>query len=104
MVAAVVVAVVVIVTLRTGEWVSVVVVDALWESGRQREMLALVCADVLIQDRLLTEVFSALRTLVWLLTRVDAQMLVEDGTLPERTLAVHASIRLLVRVYAQVLR
>lgn len=93
---------VVIVTVRTGEWVSVV--DALWESGRQREMLALVCADVLIQDRLLTEVFSALRTLVWLLTRVDAQMLVEDGTLPERTLAVHAGIRLLVRVYAQVLR
>lgn len=93
---------VVIATVRTGEWVSVV--DALWESGRQREMLALVCADVLIQDRLLTEVFSALRTLVWLLTRVDAQMLVEDRTLPERTLAVHASIRLLVRVYAQVLR
>ncbi|EZA52838.1 hypothetical protein X777_07674 [Ooceraea biroi] len=67
-------------------------------------MLALVCADVLIQDRLLTEVFSALRTLVWLLTRVDAQMLVEDGTLPERAFAVHASVWLLVRVYAQVLR
>lgn len=63
-------------------------------------MLALVCADVLIQDRLLTEVFSALRTLVWLLTRVDAQMLIEDGALPERTLAVNASVRLLVSVYA----
>ena len=90
----------VVVVVRSGRWVSVVVVDALWESGRQREMLALVCADVLIQDRLLTEVFSALRTLVWLLTRVDAQMLVEDGTLSERTLAAYASERLLVRVNA----
>lgn len=67
-------------------------------------MLALVCADVLIQDRLLTKVFSALRTLVWLLTRVDAKMLVENGALSEGALAIGTRVRLLVSVYAQVLR
>lgn len=61
-------------------------------------MLALVCSDVLIQDGFLTEIFSANRTAVRLLTRVDAQVLVKDGALPEGALTVGAGKRLLVGV------
>lgn len=62
------------------------------------------CADVLVQDGLLAEMFAALAARIWLLTGMDAQVLVEDGALPERARAVHARVRLLVRVDAQVLR
>lgn len=71
---------------------------------RQREMLALMCADVLIEDGLLAKTLPTLRALERLLTRVDAQVLVEYGALPERALAVDARERLLVGVDAQVLR
>lgn len=65
--------------------------------------LALVCADVLVEDGLLPEVFPALRALIGLLTRVDAQMLVEDGPLAEGPLAVDTGVGLLVGVDAKVL-
>jgi hypothetical protein len=69
-----------------------------------RIALALVCADVLIQDGLLAEMFAALPAWVWLLTRMDAEVLVEDGALPEGPRTVHASVRLLVGVDSEMLR
>lgn len=70
---------------------------------RETGTLALVSADVLIQDRLLSEVLAAFRALVRLLTRVDAQMLIQDRPLSEGPLAVDAGERLLIRVDPQVL-
>lgn len=66
--------------------------------------VALVRPRVLIKNRLLSEVFSALRTLVGLLAGVDAQVLVQNGPLPEEARAVYAAVRLLVRVDAEMLR
>lgn len=80
-------------------------VACMYSSNRGRNMaLALVCADVLIQDGLLSKVLPALRAFIWLLTGVNPEVLVEDGALPERALAINTSVRLLVRVDAQVLR
>lgn len=61
------------------------------------------CADVLVEDGLLAEVFPALRALIWLLTRVDSQMLVENGSLAEGSLAVHAGVRLFVGMNPEML-
>lgn len=66
--------------------------------------IALVSARVLVQDRLLAEVFAALLALVRLLAGMDTQMLIEDRALAEVASTVHAAIRLLVRVDAQMLR
>lgn len=61
------------------------------------------CADVLVQDGLLAEMFAALAARIWLLTGMDSQVLVEDGALPEGARAVHAGVRLLVGMDPQVL-
>lgn len=66
--------------------------------------IALVSTRVLVQDRLLTEVFAALLALVRFLAGVDTQMLIEDRALAEVATAVHTTVRLLVCVDAQVLR
>ena len=65
--------------------------------------IALMGARVLVQYRLLTEIFAALLTLVRLLAGMNAQMLIQDGTLTEITAAVDAAVRFLVRVDAKVL-
>lgn len=64
----------------------------------------MVCADVLVEDGLLAEVFPALRAFIGLLTGMDSQVLVEDGSLSEGALAVHTRVRLLVGMDAEVLR
>lgn len=71
--------------------------------GTAERPVALVGARVLVQDRLLTEIFAALLTLVRFLAGVDAQVLIQDGALAEVTAAVDAAVRFLVRVDAQML-
>lgn len=65
-----------------------------------RVLLALMCADVLVEDGLLAEVLAALGTPERLLTGVYAQVLIEDGPLSEGPLAVAARVGLLVGVDA----
>lgn len=67
-------------------------------------LLALMCADVLIEDGLLPEVFPALGTLVWLLTRMDSQVLIKYCPLTKRPFTVYACVRFLIGVDPQVLR
>lgn len=93
-----------------------VVVDVLlyfWLSGKSppavghwaaERSVTLVRPRVLVQDGLLSEIFTALRALVWLLACVDTQVLVEDGSLTEEARAVHAAVWFLIGVDAQVLR
>lgn len=72
---------------------------------KQRNMaLALMCADVLVQDGLLSKMFSALRAFVRLLTRMYPEVLVQDRPLPEGPFAVDARVWFFVGVDAQVLR
>lgn len=61
------------------------------------------CADVLIEDGLLPEVFPALGTLVWLLTRMDSQVLIKYCSLTKRPFTVYACVRFLIGVDPQML-
>lgn len=75
---------------------------AVWHRTAKRPV-TLMGARVLIQYRLLTEIFAALLTLVRLLAGMNAQMLIQDGTLTEVAAAINAAVRLFVRVNAKVL-